>query len=299
MDYTLLDTLTIYERIIAEKNVEEKRRLFTQELIAPFDALFAIFGISRAANEPGAMEMLRRWNFVMPEAIDECVLDPLAVLVENDAQDRARRTLEEVDARFAGRWNRIPLRHVLAGIFLMDNGRMDPVDRGYTGIGARPGYVMLLYSDPNPYNMARIEATLAHELHHNIRLALFPWRNMDDLTVADHIVTEGRAGACATELYGEEKICYYVTDVPAEDLPRVKAAIGSALGVRGFMQTRAYVYGDRAGAFGGEKNGLPNFAGMAIGYHLVKSYLETTGTSIVDATFVPSEEIVRESGDCE
>jgi len=296
MDFDLLDTLSIYEKIAAEKNAEEKRKIFMQELIAPFDELFGLFGASFATNEPAAMEMLRRWNFVMPEAIDECVLAPLAVLVENDAWSRARRTLEQVDARLKSRWDRIPLRHVLAGIFLMDNVRMDPVDRGYTGIGARPGYAIILYSDPNAYNMARIEATLAHELHHNIRLALYPWRNMNDLPVADHVVTEGMAEAFATELFGEGTIGYYVTDVPAEELPRIKAAIGGALGVKGFVQTRSYVYGDRAAAFGGEKIGLPNFAGMAVGYHLVKSYLKATGTSIVEATFVPTDEIVRESG---
>lgn len=174
---------------------------------------------------------------------------------------------------------------------------MDPADRrwGYTGIGSVPGYALLLYAEPNEYNMARIQATLAHECHHNVRLALFPW-NPAELSVAEHIVMEGMAEAFATELYGEATAGYYVTEIDEDGLSRAREAIGAALGERGFGTTRMYVYGDRAAAMGGERPGLPDFAGMAVGYRVVRQFLEETGASIVEATFLPADEIVRGSG---
>jgi uncharacterized protein YjaZ len=61
------------------------------------------------------------------------------------------------------------------------------------------------------------------------------------------------------------------------------------------MKTRSYLYGDRVAQFGGEKIGMPDNAGFAIGYYAVKSYLKNTGKSIAEATFTPAEEIVRDS----
>ena len=65
---------------------------------------------------------------------------------------------------------------------------------------------------------------------------------------------------------------------------------------RGFGTTRSYVYGDRVAACGGTAPGLPDFAGMAVGYRAVRRFVEETGASIVEATFLPADEIVRSSG---
>lgn len=241
------------------------------------------------------MEMLKNWAFVMPEDLDKRIIDLLVKLEENDAWKLCEKTLEDVNTLFKDYWHSIPLDHIEAGIFLLDKAKMNPIDRGYTGIGGTPGYVMLLYSDPNEYNMPRIQATFAHEIHHNIRLSLFPWKNPMNLTVAEHIVTEGMAEAFATELYGEDKLGYYVTDVEEDDIPHVKDVIKDALDVKDFNKTRSYVYGDRAAEMGGEKIGLPNFAGIAVGYYIVKSWLENTKKSIVEATFTLTEKIIQES----
>ena len=48
------------------------------------------------------------------------------------------------------------------------------------------------------------------------------------------------------------------------------------------------MYGDRAAARGGERPGLPAFAGTAFGYGVVRQFLERTGTGIVEATFLPA-----------
>ena len=40
--------------------------------------------------------------------------------------------------------------------------------------------------------------------------------------------------------------------------------------------------------------GMPYCAGYACGYHMVKYYLKKTGKSIVEATILPAEEILKE-----
>ena len=42
--------------------------------------------------------------------------------------------------------------------------------------------------------------------------------------------------------------------------------------------------------------GMPDYGGYAIGYRVVQAYLARTGQSIEAATFVPADEIVRQSG---
>ncbi|MDQ2906073.1 MAG: DUF2268 domain-containing protein [Chloroflexota bacterium] len=47
---------------------------------------------------------------------------------------------------------------------------------------------------------------------------------------------------------------------------------------------------------GRSEAGVPNFAGYAIGYRIVRRYLQRTGKSVAEATFLPSHEIIAESG---
>ena len=42
--------------------------------------------------------------------------------------------------------------------------------------------------------------------------------------------------------------------------------------------------------------GVPAFAGYALGYRVVQAYLKRTGKNVVEATFVPAQEIVAQSG---
>lgn len=293
MEFEVENTLSIYKRIVEEQNVERKREIYRNELMKPYDGMLKSWLSIMHAED--TVKLLEGWAFLMPEAIDEKVLGSLEMLEKHRAWDLSQKTLEDVRALFVGCWDRIGLKHIQAGIFLLDKTKMNPADRGYTGVGGNPGYVMQLYGESNEYNMARIQATLAHEIHHNIRVSLFPWSNPMELTVAEHVLMEGMAEAFATELYGEDKVGYYVTDTRAEDIPRAREIIKQGLGVKGFMKTRAYLYGDRTAQFGGEKIGMPDNAGFTIGYYAVKSYLKETGKSIVEATFAPAMEIARES----
>jgi len=60
---------------------------------------------------------------------------------------------------------------------------------------------------------------------------------------------------------------------------------------------RGYIFGDTlAELMGLPKAGVPNFAGYAIGYRIVRQYLQRTGKSVAETTFLPSREIIAESG---
>lgn len=47
---------------------------------------------------------------------------------------------------------------------------------------------------------------------------------------------------------------------------------------------------------GAEPPDLPFFAGMAVGYRVVRRFLEETATDIVEATFLSAGELIRRSG---
>jgi uncharacterized protein YjaZ len=99
------------------------------------------------------------------------------------------------------------------------------------------------------------------------------------------------------ELFGEEVAGYFVTDLSEEELAVAKRVIGDALDVTGFDAVRGYIIGDTISvSMGRPKIGVPNFAGYAIGYRVVRHYLQRTGKSVAEATFLPSHEIIRESG---
>jgi uncharacterized protein YjaZ len=42
--------------------------------------------------------------------------------------------------------------------------------------------------------------------------------------------------------------------------------------------------------------GMPTYGGYTIGYHVVQAYLKKSGRTIEEATFIPANEIVAESG---
>lgn len=41
---------------------------------------------------------------------------------------------------------------------------------------------------------------------------------------------------------------------------------------------------------------MPNYGGYAVGYHVVQAFLKRTGCTVEEATFIPAERIVKESG---
>lgn len=160
---------------------------------------------------------------------------------------------------------------------------------------------MTVCGEPNEYNLYRVKGATVHEVHHNGRFSLFPFNPMT-VTVGEYMIGEGLAESFAAELYGKDVVGFYVTDFDGTELERTRHVIASALNVTGFNEVRGYTFGDAlakhmglppAGVSG---HAEPGFAGYAIGYRLVQQYLERTGKTVAEATFVPAQEIIAGSG---
>lgn len=284
MQFQIVDTEATYRRMLAAPDADARAAIFQKELAAPFAGLARIFG--HADPEAAFAQWGMTAEMFAPERHAEMSarLDALAAA---DAWSRTARALERGRAAFARYADRIPLDTVVFGLYLADMPDL-PGLGGYTGFGGVPGWIMTVYSRPDAYNLERVEACTVHELHHNILGAAFPAAPMI-ASVGAYIVGEGLAESFAAELYGAELIGPWVTEFDESRLNETRAALHAALDKTGFDTVRNYI-------FGGEATGLPPFAGYAIGYQVVQAYLRRTGSSVVDATFVPAQEIIAESG---
>lgn len=285
--FNLLDTEATYRKLLATDAADERKIIFRQELIDPFAGLLTMMG---GAADPALM--FEQWGMsveqVAPEnrAAFEGKLDKLA---DFDAFDKAKAALEAGREAFAPYADRIPTEEITFGLVICK--AMMGADRGYSGFGAIPGYIMTTYSDPNDYNLPRVQGATAHEFHHNVLASVSEMPMIAN--VGTYIIAEGLAEAFAGELYGDDILGYYVTDFDDTTLDTAKSLIKDALHVSDFNAVRGYIFGD---TIMGQHNGVPDYAGYAIGYRIVQAYLQQTGCSVVDATFIPADEIIRESG---
>jgi uncharacterized protein YjaZ len=181
-------------------------------------------------------------------------------------------------------------------LILADPERSDPIGRGYTGaVDWTQPRLVAQFDTPNDDNLSRLPGLVAHELHHILRLHLFPWGMQT--SVADYIIHEGMAESFAAALYGEQVVGHYVTDVDDMALETAKRLIGDSLDKTGFHLIRAYIFGDYwAEQYHLPQVGMPVYGGYAIGYHVVQAYLRATGSTVEEATCVPANTIVHDSG---
>lgn len=182
------------------------------------------------------------------------------------------------------------------GILLLGNPHdriFMELNRGYAGAQIS-GYVVLPIW-PNDYNLPRIPAALVHEFNHRVRLAHEPWTFTT--TVGQYLVMEGLAKSFAAELYGPEFVGPWTSSLSAQEIASARTIIGAALDVSGFDKIRAYIFGDETSKqWDAPALGLPHCAGYAIGYQVVQAYLDYSGKTATEATFIPHGEIIEVSG---
>jgi uncharacterized protein YjaZ len=289
-----IDVEDIYHRLLTISDEKEREALYRQELLAPFEGMMRFFG----GGDP--LALAKMWTLYTPEDFAGEARPTVEELVDRMAADHAWRrsavALERGAAAFAPYADRIGLDSVTCALVLTNAQRGNTIDRGYAGFGGIPGYLMVTFSQANDYTLPRVEGASVHELNHNVRFKIVPFLPMQ-VTVADYIVAEGLAESFAAELFGEEIVGYFVTDFNEEELATARRIIGDALDVSGFNAVRGYIFGDTlAGSMGLPGVGVPNFAGYAIGYRVVRQYLKRTGKSVAETTFLPSREIIEESG---
>ena len=289
-----IDVEGIYRRLLVTSDVKERESVYRQELLAPFEGMIRLFG----GGDP--LAMAKMWTFFIPEDFDGEMRPTVEELVNRmaaaDTWRRSAAALERGVTAFAPYADRIGLDSVTCALILTNTKRANTIDGGYAGFGGIPGYLMVSFSQANDYTLPRVEGASVHELNHNVRFKVVPFLPMQ-VTVADYIVAEGLAESFAAELFGEELVGYFVTDFNEEELTTARRIIGDALDVSGFDAVRGYIFGDAiAESRGLPGAGVPNFAGYAIGYRVVRQYLKRTGKSVAETTFLPSREIIEESG---
>jgi uncharacterized protein YjaZ len=293
MKLHILDVESIYRRLLSSASAQEREAIYRQELLAPFEGMMHIMG----GGDP--LEQAKMWTLYTPEDFAgeprPIIEEMVKRLADEGAWQRSAAALERGVAAFAPYADRIALDTIACALVLTQHNNLLP-GRGYAGFGGIPGYLMVTLSLIDDYTLPRVGAASVHELNHNVRFKIVPFLPMH-VTVADYIIAEGLAEAFAAELFGEELVGYMVTDLREEELATARRVISGALEVSGFNAVRSYIFGDTIAArWGLPKAGVPDFAGYAIGYRVVRRYLQRTGRSVVEATFLPSQEIIAESG---
>lgn len=292
MRFHILDTRSIMTRLLTAGDDRQRKGVFESELVAPFA------GLAEAMGGGDAVAMFRHWGIRVDHfagGAGSRVGAALETLEAADAWHRAAAALEKGWSAFRPYHSLFDDGEITFGLLLCDLSAV-PHERGYSGFGAVPGWIMTVYDEPSEYNLQRIEAATVHELHHNLLRRISPV-DMTSWTVGDYMVMEGLAESFAAELYGEDRIGFWVTDFDMSRFEEARARLAPALEKTGFGLLRSYIFGDGfAGYAGIEDVGVPTFAGYALGYHLVQEWRRRTGKSTVDATVLPWRQIIEESG---
>lgn len=178
---------------------------------------------------------------------------------------------------------------------LGDPAAPDFLDRqdGTMGIATVPGWVYI-YAWPTGDNLARMPGIAAHETHHRVRLTFEPWKR--DVTVGQYLVLEGLAEAFVAERYGGDHLGPWTTSLDSAELGRARAMLSKAIDISGYDRIFGYIFGDwAADRFHFEPVGVPDFAGYAVGYDLVRAWQRETGRTAVEGSWLPWRQIISES----
>ena len=295
MDIVVCDTLAAM-RAVVEAPTAERRAVYRERLIEPLRDYWQVSmkRVNPQASDDEAMAMKVLWDVDLEADLAEHQ-QALERLERFDAWTKADEALRLAAQTFEATGRSCAEEHITCFLFLgnhRDRIFMD-LNRGYAG-AQLPGYVILPIW-PNDYNLPRLPSALVHEFNHRVRLSHHPWTPAT--SVGEYMVLEGLAESFAAELYGSEYVGPWVSGLSAQEVATATAILGSALEVTGFDKLRAYIFGDEISRqWGFPELGLPHCAGYAIGYQVVQAYLQRSGKSATDATFVPHLEIIKESG---
>ncbi|MFC7373508.1 DUF2268 domain-containing protein [Fictibacillus iocasae] len=278
--------------------LDQQQNIFRHELMGPFKKMWETINVPITAAHPGGYDVLMASSMLglwVPGESSHAIDEDLLQLNKANAFDTAHAVLNDCLQTFESAGQTLPLENIQFSILLGNrNSQEMKMVGGYSGFAGIPGYIQI-YICPNSYTLSRLKHTIAHECNHQIRFCYEPFRH-GDVSVGDYIVIEGLAESFAGHMYGSELIGPWVADVTPADVAFSKNIIKEALHVKGFNEVRGYLFGDgMADAHGYEKIGLTNFAGYAVGYHVVQSYLKKTGKTIMEATVTPAEEIFIDS----
>ncbi|MDP4152887.1 MAG: DUF2268 domain-containing protein [Bacillota bacterium] len=289
----------IYKKIVAAP-IDKKDDIYRYELMKPFEFKWSCYNIPLKAPQKQGYDVImasRMLGFLTPTKVDDTIKESIELLSSNQFWNECQKSIEQSINCFLNAGIELPIQSYLFTILLADpQSPYTILNEGYCGDGGIPGYIFGSLT-PNDYTMKRMPVALAHECNHNIRFQFEKWRN--DISLAGMMVNEGLAENFAVSIYGEDMVGPWVAKTDMETLNDcIKPIIKEGLEVTGLDNLTAYLYGDEmANMQGYVPVGLPYCAGYACGYHMVKHFLEKTGKTIIEATLMPTEEILREVED--
>lgn len=294
MNFIIEDTIQQYETLFSLN--EGREDYFRYTMMKPFEAMWRTINVPLKAKQPGGYDVLMAAQMLgfLGLSEDELGHQGLALWKGIDALQTAGKTFEHCLHYIEAHSLSIKADTLKFGLYLADPKKLE-LQKGYCGFGGIPGYIhVTLY--PNAYNIPRLPAVIAHEFHHNIRFSYFDWDH-GDVTVGDYAVIEGLAESFAKELYGEELLGPWVTSFDKEDLAYSLGIIGDALQVKGFAEVSSYMFGDViAKEQGFQAVGLSPFAGYAVGYRIVQSFMQRNRVTVSEATLLSTADILDGSG---
>ena len=299
MNITAIRSDRIY-RSMMNASPEDKENLYRDELMGPFAFRWACVGAPLRAEAEGGYDVVSAAamsGYCTPGQItgERC---GASGMISDDAfwvacEDSIRRTL----TGFEQQGIRLPKQEYVFTVLLSDpQSPMTRLAGDYCGDGGIPGYIIGSIV-PTGRSLSLLPVALAHETNHNVRWQFMQWSSR--ITLADMIVSEGLAEACAADMFGEDKVGRWVRETPPETLRDVvMPLIRDNLGISDFQALSSYLYGDGIMALrGGSPIGMPYCGGYACGYALIRHYLRKTGASIHQATITPTGEILRQTED--
>ena len=295
MNIHMEDTLRQYEALLTMPN-EQRNDYFRHTMMKPFRSMWETIHVPITAQQPNGYDVVMATQMMgfLPLQHQEGIEKAGKRLQDIRIQELAKETLLGCIHRIDSAGLAVKAEELIFGAYLADPDKLSSY-QGYTGFGGIPGYILIIL-DPNCYNIPRLPALIAHEFHHNVRFSYFDW-NHGNVTLGDYIIIEGLADSFATEMYGEELLGPWVTNIQGKKLDHCFEVIRGALETKGFAEVSSYMFGDEAAAREGYPAvGLPAGAGYAVGYHVVQSFLKRNDVSIYEATLLPAETIIQGSG---
>lgn len=294
MKLIIENTIEQYEKLFSLN--QDRENYFRYSMMKPFEKMWNTINVPLKAKESNGYDVIMATNMLgyLPVSKTNIGRKGLDNLKEIQALETARNTLSDC-VHFIEKNNlNINADELRFGMYIADPKKLE-LQKGYCGFGGIPGFIQVsIY--PNSYNIPKIPAVIAHEFNHNIRFSYFDWDH-GNVTVGDYLIIEGLAESFAQEMYGEELLGPWVTSFDKEDLDYSTEVIKDALDVKGFAEVSSYMFGDKISLEQGyQPVGLSPFAGYAVGFQIVQSFMRKNNIGIAEATLLGTDEIIRNCG---
>lgn len=130
--------------------------------------------------------------------------------------------------------------------------------------------------------IVEVKSTIVHEMHHAMRNRIIPWPG----TLLDDIIAEGLADHFDMEVNGCGPKPWSVS-LTSDEIVSYEV---KAKPLFNHQNTESDYY---KWVLGTEDDDIPKWAGYALGFKMVKNYLELTGKKSYELVGVSSEEIIR------